>query len=434
MAKFNFNLRDSSSDEETPIHLVIRWNNNRLVFPTRERIQPKFWESDKRKRNFQRAKETKQFPEYPEFNTRLNKIEQDAKDIFRKYENDNDHQQPTVEVYRELLNRKFNQLNDTGNKDLFSFIDRFIEESTNKVNTKTEKIFSSATIQVYRNTRHVLAEYKKKRRKRIDFDTINLDFYHDFTEYLTKEIGYSNNTVGKHVKTLKTFLSDATERGLNNNLAFKSKRFKVITESTDSIYLNEDELTAIENLDLSKTPRLDKVRDLFLVGCWTGLRFSDFSNIKPENFKGEFIEIKTKKTAELVVIPLHPVVKSIMSKYEGITANSLPTAISNVKMNEYLKELGQMVDLLNVKSSTGITKGGKLVTTTQPKYELLTTHTARRSFATNLFLDDLPASTIMKITGHRTEKAFERYIKITPTENAKILQLHWQKKNKLKAI
>jgi site-specific recombinase XerD len=432
MAKFNFNLRNASSKEESQIHLIIRWSNNRLVFPTRERIAPKYWETDKKKRNFQRAKETKQFPEFPEFNTRLDKIEQDAKDVFRKYENDNDHQQPTVELLRSLLSKKFNPTEHTIKKDLFSFIDKFIEESRHKVNTKTEKLFASGTIQVYQNTRKVLEEYKKKRRKRIDFDTIDLDFYHDFTDYLRTEMRYSNNTIGKHVKTLKTFLSDATERGINNNLSFRSKRFKVITETTDSIYLNREELNAIQELDLTNNQRLEKVRDLFLVGCWTGLRFSDFSNIKPENIKGDFIELETKKTAESVVIPLHPVVKNIMRKYQQRYANSFPPAISNVKMNAYLKELGQMINLFHVKTSTGITKGGKFVTTTQQKYELITTHTARRSFATNLYLEDFPVSSIMKITGHRTEKAFQRYIKITPTENAKILQLHWQNTTKLK--
>ncbi len=208
----------------------------------------------------------------------------------------------------------------------------------------------------------------------------------------------------------------------------------MLSESTDSIYLNEKELSDIQLLDLSEHPRLERVRDLFLIGCWTGLRFSDFSNITADNIKGDFIEIETKKTAEPVVIPLHPVVKVIMRKYADQFPNSLPPSISNVKMNQYLKELGERLDILHVKVQTSITKGGKLVTTTKQKYQLLTTHTARRSFATNLFLDGLPPTTIMKITGHRTEKAFQRYIKITPTENAKILQLHWQNKNNLKVV
>ena len=437
MAKFNFNLREPDSIGETAIHLVIRWNNNRLVYPTKESINPKHWETTKGKRNFQRAKETKQFPTYPEFNARLNKIEEDAGDVFRRYGNDNQHSQPTIEELRELLTLKFNPDSNNKRLDLFKFIEKFIEEAKSRVNDKTGKTFSTGTICVYNNTLRILQEYKQAKHKRIDFNTIDLDFYHEFTEYLTKEQGFANNTIGKHIKTLKTFLNEATERGVNTSIAYKSKRFRVITEQTDSIYLSEKELEELYDLNLSNNERLDRVRDLFLVGCWTGLRFSDFSSITPENIKGDFIEIETKKTAEPVMIPIHQTVKKIMAKYEGKFPNSLPPAISNVKMNLYLKEFGNKdfkkhLESLHVTTSMNITKGGLNVSTNYKKYKLITTHTARRSFATNLYLSKFPAISIMRITGHKTEKAFMRYIKITPDENAKLLQLHWADKNKLK--
>ncbi len=120
-----------------------------------------------------------------------------------------------------------------------------------------------------------------------------------------------------------------------------------------------------------------------------------------------------------------------MIKYKGKTPNSLPTKISNVKMNQYLKELSEYIESLHVESSSSITKGDKKPFITKPKFELVTTHTARRSFATNLYLDGIPSFNIMRITGHRTEKAFLRYIKITPNESAKILQLHWKNKDKV---
>lgn len=112
-----------------------------------------------------------------------------------------------------------------------------------------------------------------------------------------------------------------------------------------------------------------------------------------------------------------------------LVSNSLPPTLSNTKMNLYLKDLGALIESLDTKVSTSITKAGKNITTTNKKYKLLTTHTARRSFATNLYLDGVPSYTIMRITGHRTEKAFLRYIKITPNESAKVLQLHWKKKD-----
>src|ERR1035441_9848597 len=107
MSKFNFNLRDASSTIATPINLVVRWNNNRLVYPTGETIHPKFWGTDKKKRNFQRIIETKQYPEYPEFNARLNNIQSSAKNAFRKFLNDNDRL-PSIEELRMAIQKELN--------------------------------------------------------------------------------------------------------------------------------------------------------------------------------------------------------------------------------------------------------------------------------------------------------------------------------------
>ena len=429
MATSTFVLKSPSSVKESLIFLLFRFKDKRVKLSTNEKILPAFWNKEN-----QRAKETKKFPEYPEFNARLDNIASTAKDVYRQYQNDNKSRVPTVEELRDRFNKKLNDEPETGKPDLFAFVEKFIEESRVRVNEKTGKTFSKGTIQIYRNTLQVLRNFKQSKRKRIDFDTIDLDFYHDFTEYLTKDLGFANNTIGKHMKTLKTFLNEATERGINTNLSHKSKRFRVIREDTESIYLTESELAELCDLDLSANPRLDRIRDLFIVGCWTGLRFSDFSNIQPENIKTDEIEIETQKTGETVVIPIHPTVRKIMAKYKGQYPNSLPPAISNVKMNQYLKELGQMVESLHAKTSTSITKGGLNISTNRKKFELVTTHTARRSFASNLYLSGFPAISIMKITGHRTEKAFLRYIKITPNENANLLRLHWQEKQRLVAV
>jgi len=185
-------------------------------------------------------------------------------------------------------------------------------------------------------------------------------------------------------------------------------------------------------LDLSKNSRLDRVRDLFLVGSWTGLRFSDFTSIKSRDIKGDYFHIQTQKTGQKVVIPINPVVKAIMEKYKDQYENSLPPEISNVKMNSYLKEIGRMMDELKVSEGVTITKAGKTIYKKVEKWELLTTHTARRSFATNMYRAGIPSITIMAITGHKTEKAFLRYIKVTPDEHAKLLMIHFQKQNALR--
>jgi integrase len=436
MAKFNLNLREPDSESETAIHLVIRWNNNRMVYPTKESIEPGFWENDKTKRNFQRAIETRRFPTYPEFNARLDDVANRAKDVFRRFSNDN-KREPNIDELRSLLNIEFNRESPKDKLTLFKFIEQFIEQTKTRINPKSGQTINQRTVQKYNTTFDLLKDFQKKTKRKVDFDSISLDFYYDLSTYLMQERNYATNTVGKHIQTLKVFLNAAIDSGINKNIAHKSSRFKVVSEQSDSIYLSEKELEDLYNLDLSNNSRLERVRDLFIVGCWTGLRFSDFSDIKPENINNNFITVKTKKTGESVVIPIHKTVMEIMKKYKSRYPNSLPPAISNVKMNLYLKEFGNKefknkVECLHVTTPISITKGGLNVSTNYKKHELITTHTARRSFATNLYLSEFPAISIMKIAGHRTEKAFMKYIKITPDENAKLLHLHWENKNKLK--
>ncbi|MCF6241998.1 MAG: site-specific integrase [Bacteroidales bacterium] len=401
MAKYNFNLRKKDSDTPTPIYIVIRWNNQKLVYPTFEKILPAYWNFDK-----QRVKQTKKYPEYPEFNYRLDKIKEQTSNIFRTFLNDNDNRQPTPKELKKELDKVFRKNKNIENKSLFNFIEYYINES------KAQK--KELTIKQYRNTLRHLKEYSGK----LDFKDINLDFYNDFTSYLKSEKNLSINTVGKIIKTLKTFLNEATEREINTNFAFKSKKFKVISEQTEKIYLTSEELDRMYQLDLSNNKKLEKVRDLFLIGCYTALRFSDFSQIQTENIikNGQQIKIKTKKTGETVIIPLHYRVKEILKKYD----NKPPKAISNQKMNEYIKEVGRLakIDDIVIKSEQ---KGNLRIDKKFKKYELISTHTARRSGATNMFLADIKPIEIMKITGHKTEKAFMKYIRITSEENANSL-------------
>jgi len=260
----------------------------------------------------------------------------------------------------------------------------------------------------------------------LTFERIDKNFYTKFVAYLNKK-AYTLNTVGKYIQALKTFLTYSTENGYNTNLYFKTKKFKVHQVPGFSIYLTEAEIQAVYEKDFSESPHLERVRDLFVVGCWTGLRFSDFTTIKPENIEGDFLRIKTFKTGEKVIIPIHQTVREIMNKYIDRYPNSLPPAISNQKMNAYLKDISEAVEVLKINVDAEYQKGGFKVTEAKKKHELVTTHTARRSFATNVYKSGFPAISLMKITGHRTEKTFLLYIKVTPEENANKLMEHWNK-------
>ena len=161
------------------------------------------------------------------------------------------------------------------------------------------------------------------------------------------------------------------------------------------------------------------MRDLFLIGCYTGLRFSDLQQLRKEHFKNNFVEINTLKTGQKVIIPQHWIISEILKKYDY----NLPRMISNQKMNEYLKELGRLAQIDSI-IIINQNSGGLQYDKRYKKYELITVHTARRSFATNMYLNDIPTISIMQITGHTSEKIFLRYIKVTKEENANKLAQH----------
>ncbi len=243
MAKAKFILKEPSAKEETLIYLVYNYQYKRFKFSTGEKINPKFWNATS-----QRVKATKQFKEYPEFNSRLDKIENGINNTFRKLLNDGI--QPSNSLLKEELE---NELSDNLVKPkkttFFEFITNYIQES--KLNKST------GTIKVYNTTFKYLKAYAKK-YKPIDFETITLEFYNHYLGYLKLENNLSSNTVGKHIKTIKSFLNEATERGINKNLEFRNKRFKTLREEADTIYLNIEELEKIENLNLKANPRLKK--------------------------------------------------------------------------------------------------------------------------------------------------------------------------------
>ncbi len=426
--KVSFYLKRPDSKNETSLFARISYKGIQLKYYISENIDPKYWDKDTH-----RAKKTQKFREFPEFNSRLDNIESTIKTTYRKYLNDQCNKLPNPDELKHLLDKQFHKSVKKDHESmLIGFFEKFISQTKNgiRLQAKTGKPYSKNTVKVYVTAFKHLVNFKKVYKKNIDFETIDLTFYIDFTEYLIKKLNLSTNAIGKNVQVIKLILSEAAEIGLHKNMIFKSRRFASIKEQTEHIYLSEKEIAEIDALDLSHNERLDKVRDLFLIGCWTGLRYSDYSKLQSHHFNDGFIEIVQTKTGDPVTIPLHPTVNRIVVKYDG----QLPRPISNQKTNEYLKELGKLIPSLKNTFTKTMTKGGAKVTSTFKKWEILSTHSARRSFATNMYLQGIPSISIMAITGHRSEKAFLKYIKLTSKEHAKVLQNHWDNNNKLKAV
>jgi integrase len=402
MPQATFVLKEPTSKEETLVYLLYRFNGSKLKYSTGQKIKPRYWNSET-----QRAREVRAFG-YSEFNTLLNNLEAEVNEAYRKLIND--RKVPTPDLLRVPLNIFLNKDNSSSSKDLISFAE-YIVESTDRSNGTKKQLR-----QAIRN----LKEFKQASKRSMHFDSIDLEFYDEFVDFLTKK-NYGKNTIGTLIKNLKVFMNEAVDRKFTSNLQFKNKRFRTVEEPSETIYLNEKEINRLYRLDLAAKTRLEKVRDLFIIACYTGLRFSDLIELRNENIinDGSIVRIRTQKTGELVIIPLKGYVKAILKKYDGIP----PQAISNQKMNEYLKELGEMAELKE-DVVISLTKGGKRQTENFRKYELITTHTARRSFATNAYLQNVPTISIMKITGHRTEKSFLKYIKISQEDNANKLINH----------
>jgi integrase len=400
-------------------------------------IATKYWNDKQRQ-----AKQTSSFPQHQEFNRRITEIRATIESIFNRYKNENASEDPEPATLKKLIDAELKPETITRKEQVtfLSYFQNFIDRSLS--GTRIKKGNASAgtvynTNKGYITTFRHIETFAAQWNKVLDFTTIDLEFYNDYTKYLTFTAKLSTNTIGDHIKRIKTVLHDATANaatlGIVVNQAFTSPYFNKTKEQTDSIYLTEIELQAIADIDLSGNKRLEQVRDLFLIGCYTGQRYSDWHKITPNQVKAGIIEITQQKTGKKIAVPMHPAVIDIFNKYNG----NLPRTLSNQKMNDYIKEVAQMVPELKKIESKTITKAGQKVTTNFEKWQLVSTHTARRTFATLEYLAGTPTVTIMALTGHTTETAFLRYIKLTPNEHAKLMQLQWEKrysKMKLKAV
>ena len=409
--QFNFYLKDIHSANSTPIYLQSKFDYERLMLTAGEKIIPAHWDFDSKRAivKFNRL-------EYPLINDWLDKIEMAAKDFYRSSKLQG--LTPTAATIKEFLEVKFNlnpkpkvEIKKPVKLSLIGFIKKFIETETgNKL---------EGTIKVYKTSKKHLINFASIYGKTdIQFEEIDADFYDNYIQYLNN-LNMAKNSVGKQIKVLKTFLNSATDRGINTNQFFKSKMFKKPTEDVDKIFLTDDEIKRITALDLFEQGSIEVTRDLFVIACYTGFRFSDFTTLKKEHIDDNYIIKKTLKTKARVVIPIHPVVRAILEKYNY----ELPNCISNTHANSQLKEIAEMA---KINSDVEVIKtiGGKYERNVYKKWQLVCSHTGRRSFATNAFLAGVPAISIMMITGHATESVFMQYISIDELANAEHIQSH----------
>jgi len=291
----------------------------------------------------------------------------------------------------------------------FQFIEKYIEKANVTAGTKKD----------YTNTLNHMKDFDVYRGKSTSWKSIGYEYYLYIVKYL-KSMGKKGSTIDKIIKNLKVFLTQAdladnieVNQDFKKTISGKSLFAKVNKEDSEHVYLNEDEIKQITMAEMSDE-RMGEIRDLFLIGCWTGLRISDLSRLETGNIKDGLLTMKTQKTKESVVIPVTNELQKVLEKYP----DRLPKIPTDQHYNREIKKVCEQAGIVDPIMAE-VKKGKLTVTMPVPKYELITSHTSRRSFATNLYRRGIPSTQLMFLTGHKTEDAFLKYIKVSKEDNAK---------------
>jgi site-specific recombinase XerD len=300
-------------------------------------------------------------------------------------------------------------------KDFYYYFDLFIS-----ARGKSGQ-YSKRIIQYYETVKSHLLTFDTYRRKKTEFDEVDSDYLQEFVQYLAEKKKHTNNTLVGNITKLKTFLNYAIKEGFTDNAKFLSYK-NVKEQDAQSIALSEQELTMLED-HRYKAKHLANVRDLFLIMVYTGIRYSDLANLKKENIFLEegVIKLNIKKTHDTIYIPIHSKLKPLVEKF----INNEIKVISNQKLNLYLKVVCRQAGIdQEVQRVWYHNKNRKQEN--KKKYELVTTHTGRRTFITiSLKRKALPEE-VMKISGHKNRQAFQKYVRISQEEAVLKIKSIWE--------
>lgn len=406
------------------IQIAVRFRGQLYKRTTGETIPVKYWNAKKR-----RCSMVYDFPRGWDVNDVLDKMEATAGETVRYFRDYASGIPPAVMFWK-----KFDELYYKGGKYVTTSITEYLAECIDKM----QGTRSDNTIKSYVTVLHKLTEYEDTMRRKLQFADIDMVFYDRLQKWMYMR-GLSENYFGVVVRVLKSIINKANYEGLCDLKGIKHPDFVAINNAAENIYLSFDELRRIYELEITpesirafwgdeigirnedakrKAKSLRIVRDRFIIGAFTGLRVSDYGRLSAANLTGNTIRIKTTKTGANVVIPIHPYVRTILSN-----GFDFGKTISEQTINRHIKEIARMAGI-DEEVTINRNIGGRNVQETHKKYELVCSHTARRSFATNAYKAGIPSIAIMKITGHTRESTFLRYIKVSAEENAAMLEKH----------
>lgn len=376
-------------DKELPIVISFTYDSKRVITSVGERVLLSNWDT-KKQRVKRTAKSSFEINDYLEFIAeKLMKYYRQSKILGERIS-----KQKLVNIIRNINEGEEKQ------EKIIVALDEFI--NVNK------SIYAVNTIKKFITLKNHLLSYQKLQRITLEFESIDNSFFDKFNRYFL-ENGMTNNSITTNIRRLKWFLNWAIERGINKNTLFR--KFKVKEMPGEIFTLDWDELQLLYKLKINDV-RLAKVRDVFCFGCFTGLRYSDIYPLKKSQISDDSIYVRVQKTRDTVIIPLNDYSKNILSNYQDLQGEKALPVYSNQKMNSHLKELGKLAGF-----DTPVTRyryrGSERIEQTMPKYMVMTTHMARKTFITNAFRQGIPAEIIMKISNHKSHKVLERYNKIS---------------------
>lgn len=400
-------LLDKEKDKsDAKLRYRIRWGENIVAFNVGHRIDIDKWISDA-----QRCKNNTTHGVKKTHSSIINRDIQKYQDIcdtvFFYFEQQNIY--PSSDDFKNEFNQRLGK-KVKPERTIFEYHAEFMTEQGH------ESQWSDSTYKEHRTIQRRLKDFAPK----LEFEDLTQNGLSKFVDYLqtiqvnSKKKGLKNSSIRKNLDNLKWFLRWATNKGYNKEMSFTTFQPKLKEVKNEIVYLTWEELIKVYNFKVpSICPHLEEVRDVFCFCCFTSLRYSDVANLKRTNVFEDYIQVTTIKTYETLRIELNDYSKKILDKYKNETykRNLALPVISNQKMNDYLKELGELCCIDEPVSITYY-KGGERYDETYKKYELLTTHCGRRTFISNAIMLGIAPEIVMKWTGHEDYRTMKPYIAI----------------------
>ena len=393
--------------ENVPIRMRVNFASKRIEFTTGYRIDSAKWDADKQRVKNGCSNKLKQSAS--EINASLLEYYTEIQSIFKRFEVE--EIMPTPEQIKEAFNALHKPVSEEPKPkkealpcDFFQVFDDFVEDCGRQNN------WTDSTFEKFAAVKNHLTNF----REGLTFEFFDERGLNDYVGYLRDVKEMRNTTIGKQLSFLKWFLRWAFKKGVHQNNAYDSYKPKLKSTQKKIIFLTWDELNRLREFKIpSNKQALERVRDVFLFQCFTGLRYSDVFNLRRSDIKGDHIEVTTVKTSDSLIIELNNHSKAILDKYKDVAFEDdkvLPV-ITNQKMNDYLKELAEMARIDEPVRQTYY-RGNERIDDVTPKYALLGTHAGRRTFICNALALGIPPQVVMKWTGHSDYKAMKPYIDI----------------------